>query len=88
MNRCGIWKDAAREEGNAEGDSQAFREVTGGGGGGGGFPVRQGVPEAWSRRRGESMNSTLGMLLLRNLWTLSRDVDCAASLDFRSQGQG
>lgn len=83
MNRCGIWKETAREEGNAEGDSQASSEVTGGGVGG--SPVRQGVSEAWSRR-GESMNSTLGMLLLRNLWTLSRDVDCAASLEFRNQG--
>lgn len=63
LNRCGIWKDTAwaREEGSAEGDSQASSEVTGGGGGVG-SPVRQAVPEAWSRRRGESMNSTLGML--------------------------
>ena len=60
MNRCGIWKDAAREEGNAEGDSQAFREVTGGGGGGGGFPSEPVSTRGMEQEKGREHELHLG----------------------------
>lgn len=58
LNRRGIRKDTAREEGNAEGDSQASSEVTGGGGGG--FPSEAGSTRGMEQEKGREHELHLG----------------------------
>ena len=89
LNRRGIWKDTAwaREEGSAEGDSQTSSEVTGGGGGGG-FPSEAGSTRGMEQEKGKEHELHIGHALTEESVDIQQDVDCAASLEFRSQGQG